>query len=455
MPGTALTSDERLLVSRLRAKAGRQRKDLLRLERYRDGAQHLRMMGLTVPPELRGFETVINVPGMAVREPVMRQELRGFQRSASGSTGAVDQGLQDAWDFNNMASQSIRAHMFARTFGRAFVCVGWDDDTAESPTISVESPVDFAVDADVVHRKITAALKTYRDGQSVNGVLYLPDETVWIEAGPSGWQAADRYRHGLGAVPVVSLVNRGWADPVCGQTEMNDVIDMTDAIARMITNMQMAGEFLALPHRWASGIDPSEFFDENGNETPVWESYLTILRATKSENAKFGSFDVAELDNFNKAVNNMLSWCAAMLGLPTRFMGQQTVNPASEGAIVADEVRLVRNVELMNRSDGDSWAWVMQLYERLQTGEWPQRNSIRALWHNPATPTYSQRADAIVKMMSGNIPVLSREGAWDELGWTEERKQREREYFAAQQTDPLVQLAADVMSGTTNAASGN
>ena len=57
--------------------------------------------------------------------------------------------------------------------------------------------------------------------------------------------------------------------------------------------------------------------------------------------------------------------------------------------------------------------------------------------------------------MSGTVPVLSREGAWDELGWSEERKQREREYFAAQHTDPLVQLAADVMSGTTNAASGN
>ena len=37
-----------------------------------------------------------------------------------------------------------------------------------------------------------------------------------------------------------------------------------------------------------------------------------------------------------------------MLGLPTRYMGQQTVNPAAEGAIVADEIRLIKNVELMN-----------------------------------------------------------------------------------------------------------
>ena len=182
---------------------------------------------------------------------------------------------------------------------------------------------------------------------------------------------------------------------------------------------------------------------------------MTVLRATQNENAKFGSFATADLDNFNKAVNNMMAWCGTVLGLPTRYMGQQTVNPAAEGAIIADEIRLIKNVETMNRYDGDAWAWVMELWELFRTGETPGRNSIRALWHNPATPTYSQRADAIVKMMSGTVPVLSREGAWDELGWTEERKQREREYFAAQQADPLVALAADVMNGTTSAASGN
>ena len=463
MAVSRLDDDTRRLVGHLWHKQIRAEKHATLLGRYRDGQQRLRQMGLAVPPELRMFETVVNIPGMAVREPVMRQELRAFQRSGALRTTrnpeGVDRDLQEAWDFNNMASQSMLAHMDARTYGRAFVSVSENPEGPDQPpVIMVEPPASFAILIDESRMRIQAALRCYTDRMNRvrRATLYTPGRVTQLSRDNAGdWTVEDVVTLKADLVPIVMLINRPWSNRFKGLTEMSDVIGMTDSIARMITNMQVAGETLALPHRWATGVDPKEFFDDEGNPTPVWESYLTVLRATSSETAKFGSFATADLDNFNKAVNNMMAWCGAVLGLPTRDMGQQTVNPAAEGAIIADEIRLIKNVETMNRYDGDAWAWVMELWQFARTGEQPGRNSIRALWHNPATPTYSQRADAIVKMMSGTVPVLSREGAWDELGWTEERKQREREYFAAQQADPLVALAADVMSGTTNAASGN
>lgn len=461
LPLSRLSDDDKRLVAELWRKCLSNKHRHTLLARYRDGQQRLRQMGLAVPPELRMFETVVNIPGMAVREPVMRQDLRSFQRVGTRLTTSnpegLDAALQEAWDHNNMASQSLLTHMYARTYGRAYVTVSTNPDDKQFPIITSEEPEGFAILVDKPHRTIRAALRSYVDENDRvrRATLYTPGVTLQLSRSVAGdWLVEDRDDFGEPIVPIVMLVNRPWSDRFGGLTEMNDVIGLTDSIARMITNMQVAGESLALPHRWASGVDPKEFFDEDGNPTPVWESYMTVLRATQNENAKFGSFATADLDNFNKAVNNMMSWCGTVLGLPTRYMGQQTVNPAAEGAIIADEIRLIKNVETMNRYDGDAWAWVMELWELFRTGETPGRNSIRALWHNPATPTYSQRADAIVKMMSGTVPVLSREGAWDELGWTEERKQREREYFAAQQADPLVALAADVMNGTTSAASG-
>ena len=65
---------------------------------------------------------------------------------------------------------------------------------------------------------------------------------------------------------------------------------------------------------------------------------------------------------------------------------------------------------------------------------------IRSLWFDPSTPTESQRADSILKLKSEG--VLSREGAWDELGWDEARKDRERAYFAAEQRDPILEKIA-------------
>lgn len=463
LPLSTLTEDERTLISRLRASSRREDRKLDLLAKYRDAEQRLLHMGLALPPELRMFETVINVPGMACRETSGRQELRTFQRldfpfSESESARArkqrlaAAQTLQESWEFNNLASQQIVTHMNARTFGRTFVSVGSNEDDPEQPLIRNESPQGLGYIVDTRKAQITAVFRQYQRPTNAamatpeSGTLYLPTGTLHLEMTSGGWKIADRDDHGLGVVPFVMFVNQPWVSG--GRSEMADVIGKTDAIARMITNMQATGETLALPHRWATGITEKDFVDQNGNPLPAWEAYMTVIKAVSNSDARFGSFDVAQLSNFNDAVNNMLAWCATELGLPTRYAGKETVNPASEGAIIADEIRLIKRVETMNRFDGDSWSWVMELRERFRTGKWPRRNSIRALWFNPATPTYSQRADAIVKLTSGATPILSREGAWDELGWSEERKARERAHFDAQlSSSPDAILAAKLTSG--------
>jgi len=45
--------------------------------------------------------------------------------------------------------------------------------------------------------------------------------------------------------------------------------------------------------------------------------------------------------------------------------------------------------------------------------------------------------------------ILSREGAWDELGWSEARKSRERGYFEREASaDPELNLARALADGT-------
>ena len=435
------TDEEKATISRLQSKLYKSRFECERLRRYYDGLQRLEHMGLATPPELRRFETVINMPRMAVDEPERRQGLKGFQRVG---TSDIDPGLQEGWDYNNMGSQSSLAHKDARTYGRAFVTVGTNADDPEQPLITVEPPDSMEIETDGRGKRVTAALRTYIDqtDRRTHATLYLPDVTYYLIRDASlGWadeQAPDVHR--LGRVPVVMLVNRPRAGGAGGTSEMADVIPMTDAIARMVTNMQVAGEALAVPHRWATGLKPEDFVDKKGRPLPVWEAYMTAMKVSQNTEAKFGSFAAADLRNFTEAVNSMMAWCAAMLGLPTRYAGQQSVNPATEGAIRADEARLIKNVERMNVHDGDAWAWVMGLRERLITGEWPATNDIKALWFDPATPTRAQMADATMKMYQAGI--ISQQGAWDEMGWDEPRKARERAYFAEEATDPLLSKLA-------------
>ena len=431
-----LSDDERTLIGRLERKRRDAGRDLELFDRYYDGEQRLRHIGIAVPDELQEFQVVVNMPRVAVRETVRRQKLRAFQRA--GSRQSIDPVLRQAWEANNLDSQSRLCHTNARVYGRAVVSVNANEEDPEQPLITVEDTQQFAFSVNNARRRITAAWQMWREefDPTRRGALYLPDSTIWLTSTRDGWVVDDRDDHRLGRVPLVLFLNQQRTARWSGRSEMADVMGKTDAIARLLTNMQVAAETHAVPSRWVAGVSKGDFVDRDGKPLPVWEAYFTALMATANKDAKFGQFTASDLKNFHDSVNNMLAWCAAELGLPTRYAGQQSVNPAAEGAIRADESRLIANVEDMNAFDGDSWCWVMGLHERIRTREWLPNNSVRALWHDPATPTMAERGDYLTKMYSQGL--MSREGVWDDMGWDEPRKDRERGYLALEASDPLI-----------------
>jgi Phage portal protein, SPP1 Gp6-like len=437
LTASVLSDDEKQMMGRLAAQIRRDQPKLDRLGLYYKGRQRLEHIGLAVPPELRRFETVVNVPRMAVDEPARRQRIRGFSRVDDSTK--EDPALRAAFEFNNLGSQSALVHIDEKIYGRCFVVVGSNEADSERPFITVEGPRHIGCEVDPVRRVITGAARIYRDTstRATHGTLYQANSTVQMQRGRNGWEVTGRDDHDLGVVPIVMFLNRQLAGEWEGESEMADVIGLTDSIARLATNMQIAAETHAVPARWAAGMSKEDFIDaKTGKMIPTWEAYFTAIKATANPQASFGQFQASDLKNFHESINEMMANCASVLGLPTRFMGQQSVNPAAEGAIRADEARLITNVEWKNTFDGDSWAWVMGLEERFRTGEWGAPNSIRTDWFNAGTPTYSQRADAVVKVRQ--VGAISIEGMWDEFGWDEARKSQERARLEKERDDPFL-----------------
>ena len=174
--------------------------------------------------------------------------------------------------------------------------------------------------------------------------------------------------------------------------------------------------------------------DAQGKPIPVWESYFTAMSATGNKDAKFGQFSASDLKNFHDTVNHYAALVAAVTKMPHAYLGLTTAQSPSADAIRSAEAPHVKLAERKQRAFGDAWAWVAALYERFRTGAWESGNAMRTEWHDAATPTVAARADAIVKL-NGGLPILSREGSWDELGWTEARKSTERERFEAESLD--------------------
>ncbi|WP_254070125.1 hypothetical protein [Pimelobacter simplex] len=173
-----------------------------------------------------------------------------------------------------------------------------------------------------------------------------------------------------------------------------------------------------------------DFVDERGKPIPQYEAYFDAIHTIANAAGKVGQLTAADLKNFETSMNVYRTEASVNTGFPGRFFGLNTTNPPAEGAIRADEAKLIRSVEAQNEQVGMSLGWVGALAMRFATGEWVKGNRVRVEWYDPATPTVAQRMDAVTKAVGSDI--LSREGAWDELGWSEPRKEKERGYFSRQ-----------------------
>src|SRR5690606_19843835 len=156
-----------------------------------------------------------------------------------------------------------------------FVSVGTNEEDPDHPLIRVESPREIAVDVDVRHRRMNAAARFYGDsvepGRAEFATLYLPNQTLWLERGTGGWNVVDRDDHKLGRVPLVMFLNRRRLGRWNGVSEMADVIPLVDAVARTLTNLQLAGETHSVPQKYVLGMSKGDFVDKDGKPIPAWE----------------------------------------------------------------------------------------------------------------------------------------------------------------------------------------
>ena len=420
-----------------------------RFDRYYEGSQRLTHIGLAVPPELRKFETVLNWCRTVVDSVSDRMRMKAFYLPGEQQ---ASEALRESWDYNNLDSESIAHHQEMLILGRGFVSVGANEEDPEFPLIQVENPRELVVDIDHRRRRLRAAVRVMPSendapGTPSNAVLYLPDSTMRLKRHQGRWVVEDRDDHGLGRVPLVMFLNRRRVGQWTGVSEMVDAIPLVDAAARSLTNLQLAGETHSVPQKYVLGMSKGDFVDADGKPIPAWEAYFNAIWANQNKDAKVGQFAASDLSNFHNTVDHYASKLSGLYGLPARYVGITSVNPAAEGAIRAEEARLILNVEKKAALAGDGWGWVMGLVERFRTGEWVSGSRIKTDWFDAGTPTYAQRADALTKMYNSGQGILSREGVWEELGWSEARMERERSRFEAEARAGLVALEKVVDEG--------
>lgn len=411
--------------------------------------QRIEQLGMAIPPQMRRFLVVANWPRVVVRTIAGRQKVRAMILPGQET---ADERLRAIWDASNLSAQTRMFRRDALICGRAFMSVGANESNRTLPLVRVESPREMEALVDVRREEMTAAARFYgtdkNTGESpTNITLYQPNSTIWIARQGGKWVELRRDNHNLGAVPVVMHLNERLSSGFEGESELTDIIGLTDSVARSLTNLQFAQEAHGIPRMYMTGVQKGDFVDADGKPIPMFEAYFDAIQMLTNAGAKVGQLTAADLKNFETALNIYGRQAAISYGFPSRYFGITTSNPPAEGAIRADENDLVNYVEDKNEAEGMVLGWMGALALRFASGDWVEGNRVRVDYFDPGTPTFAQRADALTKMRS--VGGISREGMWDELGWSEARKAKERQYLEAEALDPITR---EVLGGLSDAS---
>jgi hypothetical protein len=417
------------LLARLNAKLDAVDGPLARWERYYSGAQGL---AYATDRWKREFGRLLanlgaNWPRLVVDSVTERLAVAGFRFGDE----QADEDAWAIWQENRLDADSGLLHTSALVHGGAFTMV-WPDANGR-PRISVESARQVTVlhgAGDRRHR--VAALKRWVevDGYA-RAVLFTPDTvsfyksasraafpetgaTVPLASGAVWVTEKETIENPLGVVPVVSYVNRPTLFGDGGVSEIADVAHLTDAANKITADMVLASEFGAFRQRWATGLDVPT--DEETNQ-PIDTFLEAVGRVWISvdENTKFGEFDATELSNYVAAHDALVQAIASVSQTPAHYFTAWRGQMPSGESLKSAEAGLVAKARRAQRSFGESHEETMRLAFLVLGDERAGRTDAECVWGDAESRTDSERADALVKLGSLDVP---REQLWADWGYS-------------------------------------
>ena len=376
-----------------------------------------------------------NFMPIVVDSTVERLSVQGFR---FGQEQEADSLAWDIWQANNLDSASEMAHTEAVKLGESYWLVEPPLQEGGAPRITAEHPSQVIV-ASVPgdRRRRMAGFKKWigEDGYAYC-VLYLPQEIYkWESAKPLNdggmvkgkvdWVVNELNpggRNPLGVVPVIPLPNapsmlRG------GHSDIAQVIDLQDAINKILSDMMIGSEYQAFPQRVLTGVEIPR--DENGQ--PLRSAALKAAQdrvwTFANDNAKVHEFSAAQLSNYIEAKNSLVSDLAAQTRLPPQYIKGEITN-ASADALKMAETGLISRTKRKMPSFGAAHVEAIQL-AFLSVGDFERAQEIVAqtIWVDPESRSIAQVVDAAVKQKELNVPdaVL-----WEKIGYSPQEIERMR-----------------------------
>lgn len=260
-----------------------------------------------------------------------------------------------------------------------------------------------------------------------------------------------------GRVPVFAWSNNASTGEY-GRSELRDVIPLQDALNKTIADSLVAGEFAALPQRWATGLEVAVGPDGEPMDVP-FEAGVDRIWSNPNPQGSFGQFESANMQQFVQTADGYRAEIARVSRTPLHYLLLSGSFPSGE-ALRAAEAPLMAVIRDRKVSFGNSWEDAMS-FALLIAGQ--PVDSCSATWLDTTSVSENEKLDGLTKKKDLGVPdkVL-----WSEMGYDddqiavfEEEAQKRQEAaaraFAGGSPDNLTQMAGmDASARAINEAAG-
>lgn len=377
-----------------------------RNEAYFDGKKRLDALGVTLPPEMRVLEIIVDWPRITVEALEERLTVEGF--TIAGQERANER-YWNRWQANRMDLNAPLTHTEAFVQGCGYVVIGPDGPEGFAK-ITAHSALGFAVVKDLSTGIVSEALQAFTDEESPGYVHYETGlNHIWRKVN-GRYLLQKSEPSGTDRIPVVPFLNRSRLRDKHGRSEMQDVIRYTDAGSRSITNLQAAVETVALPQKYMLGAAADNFKNARGEQMTQWETYIGRLLLGPKD-GKVGTLAGANLQEINATLRLYAGFVAASTGLSLMTLGIGTdANPASEGALNAVDNRHVRKAEKKQTMFGEAWEDVQRIADDIEGVANKESMRLETDWRPAATMTLDAMAQSAATLVSAGIipPAVAR-----------------------------------------------
>ncbi len=415
-------------LDRLSKKLDDQAKKVEKLERYNDGDHPL-----PTPPQSLSdavfAEAVVAFKALAqkgitnwvrlvAKAPAERLQVVGF-RFGESLTGDSD--AWAIWQRNHLDADSRLVFDTSLATSTAYVLVWGDKDGR--PVITTEHPSQMIVAYETGSRRLrAAALKRWvGDDGRLLATVYLPDGIWKFQSNSTHpdtrspqWQ--DRTVAGenrpldnpLSVVPVIEFAaNPGLkVRPFgggCGEFE--PVLPIQDRINKTIFDRLATAESQAFLQRVVTGWEPDvDPLTKKPDPRSTYRASQSVMWAFADPNVQVSSLAQADFTPFIKAVESDVNAMAAITQTPPTYLLGAMVNVSGD-ALQAAEAGMVSKTRAHRDGYSESWEEVIRLALKVADDPRADDEQSMVLWADIEHVTWSQKMDALTKMLSLGVPA--------------------------------------------------